>query len=78
MGASAAALFVVWRYLGMKDKRPEPFSLERRVPECGLIIWKEKINFDLTDEQKMIREISKDLADEIIAPRAEEMERAGE
>lgn len=36
------------------------------------------MNFDLTDEQKMIREMAKDFADEVIAPRAEEMEATGE
>jgi short-chain 2-methylacyl-CoA dehydrogenase len=36
------------------------------------------VNFDLTDEQKMIREMAKDFADEVIAPRAEEMEATGE
>lgn len=36
------------------------------------------MDFDLTDEQKMIREMSRDFADEVIAPRAGEMERTGE
>ncbi|MDY6853062.1 MAG: acyl-CoA dehydrogenase family protein, partial [Thermodesulfobacteriota bacterium] len=36
------------------------------------------MDFDLTDEQKMIREMSRDFAEEVIAPRAEEMERTGE
>lgn len=36
------------------------------------------MDFDLTDEQKMIRDMSRDFADEVIAPRAEEMERTGE
>ena len=36
------------------------------------------MDFDLTDEQKMIREMSKDFADEVISPRSEEMERTGE
>ncbi|MCX5874508.1 MAG: acyl-CoA dehydrogenase family protein [Deltaproteobacteria bacterium] len=36
------------------------------------------MNFDLTDEQKMIREMAKDFANEVIAPRAEEMEATGD
>ncbi|RLB33217.1 MAG: acyl-CoA dehydrogenase [Deltaproteobacteria bacterium] len=36
------------------------------------------MNFDLTDEHKMIRDMARDFADEVIAPRAEEMERTGE
>ncbi|MBW1706650.1 MAG: acyl-CoA dehydrogenase family protein [Deltaproteobacteria bacterium] len=36
------------------------------------------MNFDLTDEHKMIRDMSRDFADEVIAPRAEGMERTGE
>ena len=36
------------------------------------------MNFDLTDEHKMIRDMSRDFADEVIAPRAEDMERTGE
>ena len=36
------------------------------------------MNFDLTDEQKMIRDMTSGFADEVIAPRAEEMERTGE
>jgi len=36
------------------------------------------VNFDLTDEQKMIREMAKDFANEVIAPRAEEMEATGD
>lgn len=36
------------------------------------------MNFDLTDEQRMIREMARDFAREVIAPRAEEMERTGE
>ena len=30
------------------------------------------MNFDLTDEQKMIRDMARDFAREVIAPRAEE------
>lgn len=36
------------------------------------------MNFDLTDEQKMIRQMARDFANEVIAPRAEEMETTGE
>jgi alkylation response protein AidB-like acyl-CoA dehydrogenase len=36
------------------------------------------MNFDLTDEQKMIRDMARDFAREVIAPRAEEMEASGE
>jgi len=36
------------------------------------------MNFDLTEEHRMIREMSRDFADEVIEPRAEEMERTGE
>jgi len=36
------------------------------------------MNFDLTDEQRMIREMARDFAREVIAPRAEEMEATGE
>jgi alkylation response protein AidB-like acyl-CoA dehydrogenase len=36
------------------------------------------MNFDLTDEQKMIRDMARDFAREVIAPRAEEMEATGE
>lgn len=36
------------------------------------------MNFDLTDEQKMIRDMARDFAGEVIAPRAEEMDRTGE
>lgn len=36
------------------------------------------MNFDLTDEQKMVRDMARDFAREVIAPRAEEMDRTGE
>lgn len=36
------------------------------------------MNFDLTDEHKMIRDTARDFAREVVAPRAEEMERTGE
>ncbi len=36
------------------------------------------MDFDLTDEHKMIRDMARDFADEVIAPRAEDMERSGE
>ena len=36
------------------------------------------MNFDLTDEQRKIRQMARDFAREIIAPRGEEMERTGE
>ncbi|MFH0957621.1 MAG: acyl-CoA dehydrogenase family protein [Pseudomonadota bacterium] len=36
------------------------------------------MNFDLTDEQKMIREMARAFAKEVIAPRAEEMEATGD
>lgn len=36
------------------------------------------MDFSLTDEHKMIRDMSRDFASEVIAPRAEEMERTGE
>lgn len=36
------------------------------------------MNFELTAEQKMIRDMCRKFADEVIAPRAEEMERTGE
>ena len=35
------------------------------------------MNFDLTDEHKMIRDMTRDFSDEVIAPRAEEMDRTG-
>jgi alkylation response protein AidB-like acyl-CoA dehydrogenase len=35
------------------------------------------MNFDLTNEQKMIRDVTRDFADRVIAPRSEEMERTG-
>ena len=38
----------------------------------------EKMDFDLTGEQKRIREICRKFAAEVIAPRAKEMERTGE
>ncbi|MEW6112087.1 MAG: acyl-CoA dehydrogenase family protein [Thermodesulfobacteriota bacterium] len=36
------------------------------------------MNFDLTEEHRMIRDMARKFADEVIAPRAEEMERTGE
>jgi alkylation response protein AidB-like acyl-CoA dehydrogenase len=36
------------------------------------------MNFDLTDEQKRIRDMAREFANKVIAPRAEEMERSGE
>ncbi|MBW1679823.1 MAG: acyl-CoA dehydrogenase family protein [Deltaproteobacteria bacterium] len=36
------------------------------------------MDFDLTDEHRMIRDLSRDFADEVIVPRGEEMERTGE
>jgi len=36
------------------------------------------MNFDLTDEQRMIRDMAREFAREVIVPRAEEMERTGE
>jgi short-chain 2-methylacyl-CoA dehydrogenase len=36
------------------------------------------MDFDLTDEHKMIRDMARDFADEVIAPRSEDMERNGE
>ena len=36
------------------------------------------MNFDLTNEQKMIRDMAREFADKVIAPRAEEMEKTGE
>ena len=36
------------------------------------------MNFDLTNEQKMIREMARDFAEKVIAPRSEEMEKTGE
>jgi len=36
------------------------------------------MDFDLTAEHKMIREMARDFADKVIAPRAEDMERTGE
>ena len=36
------------------------------------------MNFDLIEEHKMIRDMAKDFADEVIAPSAEEMERTGQ
>jgi alkylation response protein AidB-like acyl-CoA dehydrogenase len=38
----------------------------------------EKLDFDLTEEHKMIREMCRSFSQEVIAPRAEEMERTGE
>lgn len=36
------------------------------------------MNFDLSDEHKMIREMARSFANEVIAPKAEEIERTGE
>jgi len=36
------------------------------------------MNFDLTEEQKMIRDMTRDFADEVVAPRAEEMDLTGD
>ena len=36
------------------------------------------MNFDLTDEQNKVRDMARDFATKVIAPRAEEMERTGE
>jgi len=36
------------------------------------------MDFDLTEEHRMIREMAREFACEVIAPRAEEMERTGE
>lgn len=36
------------------------------------------MNFDLIEEHKMIRDMAKDFADEIIVPSAKEMERTGQ
>jgi hypothetical protein len=36
------------------------------------------MNFDLTDKHKVICNMSRDVASEMIAPRAEEMEQIGE
>ena len=36
------------------------------------------MNFDLTEEHRMIRDMTRDFASEVIAPRSEEMERTGE
>ena len=36
------------------------------------------MDFDLTNEQKMVREMAREFADKVITPRAEEMERTGE
>lgn len=36
------------------------------------------MNFDLTDEHRMIRDMARDFAREVVAPRAEELERTGE
>lgn len=36
------------------------------------------MDLDLTDEHKMIRDMARDFSDEVIAPRAEDMERTGE
>jgi len=36
------------------------------------------MNFDLTEEQAMIREMARDFADEVIMPRAEELDEKGE
>jgi len=36
------------------------------------------MDFDLTNEQKMIRDMAREFADKVIAPRAEEMEKTGE
>jgi alkylation response protein AidB-like acyl-CoA dehydrogenase len=38
----------------------------------------DKMDLDLTDEHKMIRDMARDFSDEVIAPRAEDMERTGE
>ncbi len=35
------------------------------------------MNFDLTDEHRMIRDMARDFAREVVAPRAEEMEKTG-
>ena len=36
------------------------------------------MNFDLTDEQRMIRDLAREFAIKEITPRSEEMERSGE
>ena len=36
------------------------------------------MDFDLTDEHKMMRDMARDFADEVISPRSEDMERTGE
>lgn len=36
------------------------------------------MNFDLTEEHKMIRDMTREFADEVISPQAEELERTGE
>jgi alkylation response protein AidB-like acyl-CoA dehydrogenase len=36
------------------------------------------MDFDLTNEQKMVRDMAREFADKVIAPRAEEMEKTGE
>ena len=36
------------------------------------------MNFDLSEEQRMIRDMARDFSDEVVAPRSEEMERTGE
>ena len=36
------------------------------------------MDFDLKDEHKMIREMARNFADDVIVPRSEEMERSGE
>ena len=40
-------------------------------------LMEDKMDFDLTDEHKMIRDMARDFSDEVIAPRAEEMDRTG-
>ena len=40
-------------------------------------LMEDKMDFDLTDEHKMIRDMTRDFSDEVIAPRAEEMDRTG-
>jgi alkylation response protein AidB-like acyl-CoA dehydrogenase len=46
--------------------------------ECVLSEGTAPVDFDLTQEQRMIRDMARDFAKEIIAPRAEEMETTGQ
>ena len=44
----------------------------------GLVVEGRPMDFDLTEEHQMIKDMSWDFAREVIVPRSEEMEKTGE